>query len=220
MPKRFGALVNRFYPINIEEQKRERIEERASRPGIEVWVLEGNFPPHPVARAEEARTVEKLFLSREPVSTSGAWLQRRSRVWRRWASEIHCTPFRLSNDRTNVEDAATGAGGTRVAGLHPDTHGASQYLRNQIAVRLSVQVSRSPRTVYQRGAGEAGSFTRNRRAAEDQSRSTARRCFSGWDSRSKIIIFPHSFGGTIQRKLISYTDWTQRFPVNDLYISK
>lgn len=61
MPKRFGALVNRFYPINIEEQKRGRIEERASRPGIEVWVLEGNFPPHPVARAEEARSSWKII---------------------------------------------------------------------------------------------------------------------------------------------------------------
>lgn len=93
--------------------------------------------------------------------------------------KIHCSPFRLSNDRTNVEDAAARARGTRVAGLHPDTHGASQYLRNKIVVRLSVQVSRSPRTVHQRGASETGSFTRNRRAAEDQSRSTARRCFPG-----------------------------------------
>ena len=186
VPKHFGALVNRFYPINIEEQKREERSKSVHRSlSIEVWVLW----ERELALASGGRStnvVEKLFLSRFRAVRDSV-----QRVWGTWTSENSShPPFRLSNDRTNVEDAATGAGGTRAAGLHPDTHRASQYLRNQIGVRLSVQVSRSPWTVHQGGAGETGPFTRNRCPAEDQSRSTARRCFSGWDSRSNVIIFP------------------------------
>lgn len=74
----FGALVNRFYPINIEEQKdrRGRIEEAksvhrslASKSEFSKELALASGEP-----SGRSTSVEKLFLPREPVSTSRAWL--------------------------------------------------------------------------------------------------------------------------------------------------
>ena len=127
---------------------------------------------------------EKLFLLRQN-GFGPAWLGRKRVESEGGTVKIHCYGFRLSTNRTNVEDAATGIVRTCVAGLHPDPHGTPQFLRHRTAVRL-LQASRCSGT-YQGGTRQTGPFTRNRGATEDRLRSAAGRCFSRWALQSKII---------------------------------
>lgn len=81
---------------------------------------------------------------------------------------------KIDEREANVQDAATGAGGSFIAGLHADSHGASR-LSSRAAEPVRASSPAILRYADEGNARQGGPITRHGGATEDQSQSAAGR---------------------------------------------